>query len=82
MTFFSGDGDDDEDDDDDDSDDDSSTGRKSKKDDRDDSIGKVIVVETNDKRKNQWFPALVCTKIKYFNGDNEPFTLHYLHMYV
>ncbi|XP_033624454.1 AT-rich interactive domain-containing protein 4B-like [Asterias rubens] len=59
STRSRGDGDDDEDDDDDDSDDDSSTGRKSKKDDRDDSIGKVIVVETNDKRKNQWFPALV-----------------------
>ena len=43
----------------DDEDDDSDAPKKEPKEEKDDDVGKVIICEITEKRKNTWFPGLV-----------------------
>nr|XP_054758138.1 AT-rich interactive domain-containing protein 4B-like isoform X1 [Lytechinus pictus] len=55
-----------EDDDDEEEDSDSDSPKKQRKEEPEDAVGKIVIVEMNEKRKNSFFPALVvdpsCTK--------------------
>ncbi len=50
------------DDEDDDDSDEGASPKKQRKEDKDDDIGKVIICEITEKRKNTWFPGLVSFK--------------------